>query len=397
MKLVVSHPLATVRQSLSALAASQLASRSQRVVGLCLVAGCLAACQPDSGGGEEQAEAIRGLVTIEVSATEKSTIRSFPGVLEPGEVNTLAFEVGGKLGAIDLIVGQKVAKGQLLAALQAEKFLVEVENRKASVEEAAANAQQAQEDLARSETLLAKGVVTKVRRDEDRTTAKTAQAQLTQAKKALESAEEDLVDSKLFAPFDGIINALEAESFETVAAGQDVLSVYAASNYEVSFSVNFDVVAQLRLGSPAVVRLSDDPGNILQAEVTELGERAETVSAFPVIVRLIDTSPILKPGMAAEVSFEFELPVARGFLIPLSAAIPEGQIPEAKPNEPQPLPIYVYDPVTSTVVRREVTFAGLRDNQVLVIDGLSEGERVATKGVAFLHEGMKVKLVEPRG
>ncbi|MEM1139545.1 MAG: efflux RND transporter periplasmic adaptor subunit [Pseudomonadota bacterium] len=357
----------------------------------------LAACQPDQTDEAASGEPVRGLVTTEVKATGKSTIRTFPGVLEPGEVNVLAFEVGGKLGKLDLTVGQTVSEGQLLAELEPEKFAVTVENRKALVEEAEATLQQAEEDLARSETLLARGVITKVRRDSDRTAAKTARAQLTQASKELESAEEDLADSKLYAPFDGVINAIDVESFETVGSGQSIVSVYTDTSYEVSFSVNFDVVAQLSLGTDAFVRLSDDPATALAAEVTELGERAETVSAFPVIVSLIETSPILKPGMAAEVSFEFELPVARGFLIPISAAIPLGQIPDAQPNEPQPLPIYVYDPETSTVKQRQVTFAGLRDNQVLVIDGLSEGEHVATKGVSFLREGMKVKLLEPEG
>ncbi|MEM0945621.1 MAG: hypothetical protein AAGI70_16925, partial [Pseudomonadota bacterium] len=118
----------------------------------------------------------------------------------------------------------------------------------------------------------------------------------------------------------------------------------------------------------------------------------------PVVVRLDETVPIIKAGMAVEVSFEFALPEAEGFLIPISAAIPEGQIPEdAGPGTVTPLEVYVFDDASSTVKRRQITMAGIRGNQFLVIGGLSPGEHVATKGVTFLREGMEVKLLAPEG
>ena len=40
--------------------------------------------------------------------------------------------------------------------------------------------------------------------------------------------------------------------------------------------------------------------------------------------------------------------------------------------------------------------AGIRGNQFLIIDGLVPGERVASKGVTFLREGMEVALLPDR-
>ncbi|MEM8791714.1 MAG: efflux RND transporter periplasmic adaptor subunit [Pseudomonadota bacterium] len=354
-----------------------------------LVAGCFP---------EEEASVdppIRGLVTTTVEAMDRTTIRRYPGVLEPREVNILSFEVGGRLGRLELVVGQLVGEGDLLAELDDQSFLVTIENRIASVEEAEANLAQAEDDLERSETLLASGTGTRVRRDEDLTEAKTRRAQLTQARKDLASAQEDLKDTKLFAPFGGIINAVEVDSFATVTAGQEVLSIYQAADFEVSFSVSFDVVADLVVGTPATIRLADDPSIVLDGVVSELGERADTVSSFPVVVRITEENPLIKAGMAVEVAFEFELPAERGFLIPITAAIPEGQIPDdAGPGDVVPVPVFVFDEASSTVQRRVVTMAGLRGNQFLIIDGVEPGERVATKGVSFLREGMQVKLLD---
>ncbi|MEL6569617.1 MAG: efflux RND transporter periplasmic adaptor subunit [Pseudomonadota bacterium] len=359
----------------------------------------LSACWPEEDvATTNDTTPVRGLITTLVADVEEVTVRRYPGVLEPSEVNLLSFEVGGRLGRIGLDVGERVNAGQLLAELEPEQFETVIENRRAAVEEVTATLAQAEDDLVRSQALLDSGTITVVRRDEDATAAAQARAQLTQAEQNLSAAEQDLADSKLFSPFDGIVDALEVDSFATVSAGQTILSLYQQEEYEVSFSVSFDVISRLVVGTPATVRLADDPTVSLQGVVSELGERAGQVSSFPVVVRLTEAAPIIKAGMAVEVALEFALPTARGHLLPMSAVIPGTDIPDrAGPNDPIALDIYVFDPATNTVKARTVTMAGIRDNRFLIIDGLSPGERVATKGVAFLREGMEVSLLPDTG
>ena len=142
-----------------------------------------------------------------------------------------------------------------MAELEPEQFQTLIENRQAALEEVRATLAQAEDDLERSEQLFASGAITKVRRDEDLTTVKQTRARLTQAEKDLATAEQDLADAKLFAPFDGIIDTIDVDSFATVSAGQTILSLYQQSAYEVSFSVSFDVIGQLVVGTPATIRL----------------------------------------------------------------------------------------------------------------------------------------------
>ncbi|WP_299472393.1 efflux RND transporter periplasmic adaptor subunit [uncultured Roseibium sp.] len=355
----------------------------------------LIACSPQDADAPPKEPPIRGLLTLKIEESSESTERKYPGVLEPSEITSLSFEVGGKLGVVDLAVGQRVVTGELLAVLDDTQFIVSIENAEASVAEAEALLKQAQDDLGRQETLFERGVVSKVTVDDASTDVQTRRAQLVQAQKSLNSAEEDLEDTKIVAPFAGIINSVDADSFATVASGNVITSIYDATSYEVSFSVNFDVVAQLVVGTPATVRLADDPSVTLNTVVNEIGERADTVSSFPVIVELRETHPLIRAGMAVEVSFEFALPADQGFLIPITAAINEGQIPEdAGPGSVVPVPVYVFDSDTSTVKRREVIMAGIRENKLLIIEGLQPGERIAIAGVSFLREGMQVNLLE---
>ncbi|MEM7236714.1 MAG: efflux RND transporter periplasmic adaptor subunit [Pseudomonadota bacterium] len=355
----------------------------------------LVGCLPEDESDEsEVTQPVRGLITTLIGDSEEVTVRRYPGVLEPSEVNLMSFEVGGRLGRMALDVGEGVADGQLLAELEPEQFETQIENSLAVIEEAEATLAQSEDDLARSEALLVSGTITVVRRNEDLTTVKQNRAQLRQAQQDLAASRQDLADSKLYAPFDGIVDAIEVDSFATVSAGQTVLSLYQQAEYEVSFSVSFDVISRLVVGTPATVRLADDPGNPLAGVVSELGERAGRVSSFPVVVRLKEIAPVIKAGMAVEVALEFSLPTIRGHLLPMSAVIPGTEIPpEAGPNDIIELEVFVYHPASETVKRRAVTMAGIRDNRFLIIAGLEPGERVATKGVAFLREDMQVSLL----
>ncbi|MGX9355121.1 efflux RND transporter periplasmic adaptor subunit [Roseobacteraceae bacterium S113] len=345
---------------------------------------------------EQTSEApIRGLKTHLIADVERTTVGRFPAVLEPTSLNTLSFEVAGKLNSVPLEVGQRVAVGQTLLTLDTTSFQIQLDNAEAGIVAARAARDNAFDTLERQEKLFERGTITKVTRDAAQTEAIASEARLEQAVAARDSARETLGKTSITSPIDGIVNAVDAVSFGTVAPGAPMVSVYALDAFEVSFSVNFDTVSQLIVGTPATVRLADVPSVSLKAVVSELGSRADSVSSFPVVLRLEEADPILKAGMAVEAAIELPIPADSGFPIPLSALIKSGQIgiqPD-RPQGPGTARVYVYDSATQKVVEREVAIAGVRENAVIVIDGLAVGDRVASAGVSFLGDGMRVNLL----
>ncbi len=354
----------------------------------------LAACTEDEVATTDIEKPIRGVKTHLIEDVERNTVRRFPSVLQPATVSSLSFEVSGKLKELSLKVGETVMRGDVIAEIDPTTLELRVQNNQAALKLTQATAEDAAEDLGRMETLLTSGAVSKTSVDDARTKAMTTAAQVTQAEKNLASAEKDLSRTTLRAPFDGIINTLEGESFATVGAGAPIATIYAANAFEVSFSVNYEVANLLTIGKSAQVRLADDPTEVLSAVVSELGSRANTVSSFPVVVTLTDDNPMIKAGMAAEISLEFKVASGHGFTLPASAAIKQGKIERRERlTDPSPLMVYVFDPDTSTVKRRVVMIAGVRENSLLVVEGLEAGERVAVAGVSFLHDGQRVKLL----
>ncbi|MBE9475794.1 MAG: efflux RND transporter periplasmic adaptor subunit [Proteobacteria bacterium] len=371
---------------------------------LLLLVSSLSACKEDQAEKTDLGEAVRGLKTMVVANAKSFTERRFPSVLQPASVSSLSFEVSGKLKQITLDVGQHVKKGDVIAQLDPKTLDLKVENARAALDLSNANAENAADELKRQKQLLAKGAVTRVAVDDARTRALTTAATVTQSEKALASAEENLTKTVLRAPYDGVINTLEVDSFGTVNATTLIATIYSTDAFEVSFSVNFEVVNLLTVGKKAKVRLADNPSVVLDAVISELGSRADAVSSFPVVVTLVQSDATIKAGMAVEVTLEFAVEQGQGYTIPLSAAIKTGQLEHRDINygqdkdrfngrDPAPLKIYVYDPETSTVNVRHVMMNGISENSLLVVEGLDVGERVAIAGVSFLRDGQKVKLL----
>lgn len=353
----------------------------------------LVACQPEVES-EPNIPSVRGLKTFEIKDVEETTVRRFPSVLQPSAISTLSFEVSGRLKEVSLDVGQQVKAGEVLAEIDPRSLELQVESAKAAVDQAASSAKNAEEDFKRKDDLLKKGVTTKATTDQARTTAETSRAQLVQAQRSLDTANENLTKATLKAPFDGILNSVDVESFTNVAAGSPVATLYQADGFETSFSVSFDVVSRLAVGKKAVIRLADNPSIVLNGHLKEVGARADTVSSFPVVVAVDETNPSIKAGMAVEISMEFSVPKGKGFAVPISVLPFEGQIdPPRNANDPGNTEIFVYDPDTQTVKKRKITIAGVRENSLIVIEGLKLGDQVAAAGVSFLQDGQKVKLL----
>ena len=354
----------------------------------------LGACREDQASSQPEPGPVRGLKTVLIEESDNSAIRRYPSVLQPSDTATLSFEISGRLGENSLDVGQRVRAGEVLVELDRSSLDLTVGEAEAALQQAQATAANAIADLRRKEQLWEKEVTTKANLDQARTAAQTSQAQVDQITKQLETAKENLSKAELKAPYDGIINSVSVNSFATVAAGTPVATLYNADSFEARFSVSYDIINRLAVGKSVTVRLADNPAISLDAQISELGSSADTVSSFPVIVRLNETHPDLKAGMAVEAAIEFSVTGDGGFVLPLTALIIEGQLDAvADPTAPMDARVFLYDAATQTVRQQAIKIIGIRENEIIATSGLKQGDRVASAGVPFLQEGQKVKLL----
>jgi RND family efflux transporter MFP subunit len=338
---------------------------------------------------------LRGLKTVVVADRQNQTSRQFPSVLQPSSSTVLSFETGGTLQVLTLAVGQSVEAGAILAELDTTLLELDVASAHETLEQARTAAANAEADFARKAPLAEEGFVSESELDASFSAAQSSRSQVTQAQKTLETAKQKVERATLIAPFDGVIGAVEVDSYATVAAGSPIASLYSDASFETAFSVNFDVVNRLIVGKEAIVTLADRPEIQLRAAVSELGSRADTISSFPVVITLTESHPMLKAGMAVAVGLEFAVSEGEGYALPLHVLALKN-LPEsgATPLSPPDATIFVFDKATSTVRAQVVKIGGISKNDVIVIGGIKPGDRVASAGVSFLRDGQQVKLID---
>lgn len=121
----------------------------------------------------------------------KQDRKSYSGVVSPDQFSDLAFKMSGPLVAMNVLEGQRVKKGQVVAEIDPTDYKLDYDAKRASFQKAASQMQ-------RAEKLLAKNAISMQEFE-------TTQASYTNAKSAFEDAQNTLNDTKLRAPFDGFI------------------------------------------------------------------------------------------------------------------------------------------------------------------------------------------------
>ena len=210
------------------------------------------------------------------------------------------------------------------------------------------------------------------------------------AQTKLDIARKDLQDSRLVAPYSGIITQRNVEPSQQVSAGQAVFEIEGKDGLEVQVTVPETIIQELSAGMRLPVHFPAIPNVTLQGVITEVGARAASANAFPVSLVLQDVPAELRAGMTAEVDVTYSGTskngsYARAIQIPISAIL-------AGPGE-QAF-VFVFDSTTNTVNKRQVQTENILDNQIFISQGLTSGEIIATAGVTFLRDGQTVSLLE---
>ena len=345
--------------------------------------------------GWTQDVATRPVKTILVAPASESVVRRYPAILAPKEVVDLAFEIGGALGLVDVEIGQAVAEGAVLVSLNQEALVIAVTQAEASLQEAKAANANAQSNLDREAQLFERGTIAQAALDTAITQADQAMARQAAAEAGLETAQRNLSLSTLKAPFDGTISSVEVSSFGNISPGRVVLTMFPNNGFEINLLVSFDVLGNLTLGMPAKIRPADRPDEILVGTISEIGQRAEAVSSFPVTVALTEAPTFLRAGMAVEVALDLPIEAQQTFAIPV-ASLALSNLKDLQPPDPEGdgrmAEVFVFDPDTSTVRLREIAVAGISGSNLIVTGGLDAGERIVAAGAALLFDGQAVTL-----
>ncbi len=341
------------------------------------------------GKEKQEQEIIRPVRYIQVYSTGGSRVRTFTGVAQAGVESKLSFKVPGTVKKINVLVGDTVTNGQLIAILDPSDYELQVQQADAALTQAKAQERNASLNFERIRALYESNNISKSSYDAARASNESTQAAVKAAEKQLELAKLQLSYTKLIAPVSGAIAAVNIEVNENVAAGQPIVMLTSGLQIEVKFSIPEVLITQMNEGSKVTVTFDAIPNREFSATVMEVGVAATAIgTTYPVTVRLDEKDDAIRPGMAATVACRFESQDERErFVIP-SHAVAEDRMGRF---------VYVVKPVTDepgfgVVQRRPVTIGELTADGIEIFEGLVDGELVVTAGVSRISDSLKVKL-----
>ena len=308
---------------------------------------------------------------------------SYPGIVRANDSVDLAFEVSGRLVSIPVSSGQKVRKGDVLAVLDPRDFVQDLNKAKAAAEQALLTEQR---NITAAKTHA--GAVSQEQISVARANRIRAEAELRIAEKAVE-------DAVLKAPYDGWIADTYPSTYDTVEAGRKILTLQNIETVKVDVSLPESLVID-GLNTPFKSRrhyitFDSLPDMKYEPHSREFkahaDSRTQTYTATfsmkrPERLRLL-------PGMSATLTVE-------GCDIPSADAKPWVSSDSVGNAADGGAFVWKLEPSGKEgefVVKRRMVKLGRRVGaQMEVVEGLADGDRIASAGINILSEGRKVVL-----
>ncbi|MBK1646170.1 hypothetical protein CKO25_16260 [Thiocapsa imhoffii] len=260
-------------------------SRSMGIAGLALV-GALSGCVDHAGSVPALQPPEMAVRAMAAQSLEDTRVLHFAGVVESRERATLTFQVGGVLRERVVELGQRVTMGQPLAQLFNPELDPARDVARERLREVEAEAEQARGDLIRAQQLFERGVLAEQERDRQAARLDALEASMGSARASLRQSEQLQQETRLFAPFAGIVETVFAEPGEYVGAGQPVVRLAAADGLKVEVTVPARMLDGLRVGDTIPVG-SPLEGWSGQGRVTEIGASgSEGRVLYPLVVGL---------------------------------------------------------------------------------------------------------------
>ena len=314
------------------------------------------------------------------TASSQSVIRKdFSGIVEAVEYVKLAFRVSGQVINLPVVEGQRVKKGQLIAAIDPRDISLQYAADKAAYETAAAQVE-------RNKRLLGRQAIS-VQEYE------ISVANYQKAKSAYELSSNNMRDTKLTAPFDGSIEKRLVENYQRVNSGEGIVQLVNTQKLRIKFTVPDDYLYLLRAKDVTFKVVFDTyPDTVFNAKLEEYLDISTAGTGIPVIITIEDPAfnrslYDVKPGFTCKIKLASDVaPFLEEKLvnIPLSAIFGESENQKT----------YVWVVKDNKVSKREVTvYSPTGEANALISTGVQPGETIVIAGVHQLVDGQTVKVI----
>lgn len=326
----------------------------------------LPACSAEKqANGKETDKSSHILVEVmKAETTSRDISRRFSGYTHPWESHGIGFLVAGRVTSIRVKEGDYVKKGQLLATIDPEDYILVKKLAEAQIKAIEPN-------FKRVDTLVEKQALPESKLDVLRGQYEAALTQKNQASRQINY-------TKLHAPTNGVVHELRTSVGQVIGQGSPAVVLLELDRLKVKFGVSqkdlkyFKTGEKHKLEIPGIDR--DVEGTIFHIDYVA----DPTTRTYNVIFDVPNPERIIRPSMMTHLTIVKE--TLTGIFVPIHS------IMQDKSGD------YMIMTLTDdNVINVKTIKIGKRIEETIEItDGLQNGDRLVVKGNNFATEGDKV-------
>jgi RND family efflux transporter MFP subunit len=326
---------------------------------------------------------------IQVKSGQAVYYNSYPANIVALKEVELRGQVTGYITGIYFKEGKRVRAGQKLYEIDRRKYQAAYEVAQSNVKIAEANQMKVQQDADRYTDLVRQDALAKQMLDHALTELNNAKLQVESANSELIKARTDFEYSLIKAPFEGTIGFSNVKPGALITPGQTLLNTLSADDsLGVDFEINekelkhfqeLETSAGVKNDSTFRVLLPDNSIYPHSGRISVI-DRAVDPQTGSIRIRIVipNSERILKPGMSCKL-MALNAP-GQQILIPLKAVTE--QLGE----------FFVYAVKDNRATQVKITLGPRIASNVIVLNGLSEGDQIVLDGLQKLHDGSLVSF-----
>jgi HlyD family secretion protein len=240
-----------------------------------------------------------GDLTVYVTAT---------GTINPVTSVDVGTQVSGIVSKLYADFNSVVKKGQVIAQIDSTFLVQAVKDADANYERAKAQYEDAKRNLARTKTLLERGLESQLNYDASLTTYESNAASLKSAQASIDRANINLAYATIYAPISGVIINRAVNIGQTVAASFSSPTLYTIANdlsrMQVLTTVDESDIGRISIGQEATFTVDSYQDETFKGTVSQIRLAPVTIQNvvnYTVVIAVNNDQLKLMPGMTANV------------------------------------------------------------------------------------------------
>ena len=327
---------------------------------------------------------VKSVFAIKPILKDENQNRVFNASASSNHQTKLSFKVQGNLNYFKSQIGDEVKEGELIASLDSKPYELKVSQINYALSEAKASLQNAKSIYERTKKLYINQNSSVSDIDNARAVFTATNAKVENISKELEYASLQLSYTKLYAPISGYISAKYVNENENIALGTPIVLISDKVVDEVRVQVPEVFINKIKKDSKVKVIFNSIDEKPFEAKISEISKYASlNEKTYLVVVKLENSSKLIKAGMSADVYFDVEDKTKTTiYLVPSNSVL----------NDKNGYFVYVLKDQDGKyfVKRKDVKVANLIKDGFEVIEGLNENDLVLKAGMSEVFENMEV-------